>query len=225
MKEWMPACVKPWVQTLVQGGKVPFFFFFLHKTLYLYTEVPVSKQRIYNSKDLMTHILYIQIQCKVINTEFNAVGYFLNFWRVKIDANKTETTRLPRRGRGRKTISNPFTSSAQLSCSKEPHGTDSEIAWMKPSVTSKGASADSRISLRLWREKPSLLWNHRNKSAKLWIFSMTWIWQDMIQAPQIRKAETNLKAYKMVEHETHFAAVTSFLTEEITCVLWTADIT
>lgn len=58
-------------------------------------------------------------------------------------------TNLPRHGLGFKTISKPFTSSAQLSWSKEPQGMDRDIDWINPSVTSNGASADSRISFRL----------------------------------------------------------------------------
>lgn len=75
------------------------------------------------------------------------LGYF-NCCRIKVEISQKSLRRLPSRGLGRKTISNPFTSSAQLSCSKEPHGTESEMDCMNPSVTSKGASADSRISLR-----------------------------------------------------------------------------
>lgn len=52
------------------------------------------------------------------------------------------------RGLGLKTISKPLTSRAQLSWSNEAHGTVREMAWMKPSVTSNGASTDSRISFR-----------------------------------------------------------------------------
>jgi len=61
---------------------------------------------------------------------------------------ENEKISLPSLGLGLKTISNPFTSNAQLSCSNDPHGTDKEIDWINPSVTSRGASADSRISLR-----------------------------------------------------------------------------
>lgn len=52
------------------------------------------------------------------------------------------------RGLDLKTISKPLTSRAQLSWSNEAHGTVREMAWMKPSVTSNGASTDSKISFK-----------------------------------------------------------------------------
>ena len=83
-----------------------------------------------------------------LNTQLNAIRLLSQSLKSKNRNEQKHLTHLPRRGRGRKAISNPLTSSAQLSCSKEPHGTDREIDCMNPSVTSKGASADSRISLR-----------------------------------------------------------------------------
>lgn len=58
------------------------------------------------------------------------------------------TVALPILGLGLSTISKPLTSRAQFSCSRAAHGTVREIVWMKPAVTSKGASAVSRSSLR-----------------------------------------------------------------------------
>lgn len=54
---------------------------------------------------------------------------------------------LPTLGLGLSTISKPLISRAQFSCSKAAHGTVSDIVWMNPAITSKGASAVSRSSL------------------------------------------------------------------------------
>lgn len=55
---------------------------------------------------------------------------------------------LPTLGLGLSTMSKPLTSRAQFSCRSAAHGTVREIVWMNPAVTSKGASAVSRSSLR-----------------------------------------------------------------------------
>lgn len=60
---------------------------------------------------------------------------------------------LPTRGLGLNTISKPLTSRAQFSCRRAAHGTVSEIVWMNPAITSKGASAVSSSSFSDWRTK------------------------------------------------------------------------
>lgn len=60
---------------------------------------------------------------------------------------------LPTLGLGLSTISKPFTSRAQFSCSSAAHGTVKDIVWMNPAITSKGASAVSRSSLRDYKTR------------------------------------------------------------------------
>lgn len=60
---------------------------------------------------------------------------------------------LPTLGLGLNTISKPLTSRAQFSCRSAAHGTDSEIVWMNPAVTSKGASAVSSSSFSDWTKE------------------------------------------------------------------------
>lgn len=82
---------------------------------------------------------------------------------------------LPTLGLGLSTISKPLISRAQFSCSKAAHGTVSDIVWMNPAITSKGASAVSRSSLSDWeiRRNAEVILAHAESVFELKTFTCT----------------------------------------------------